>query len=114
MTIGAAWNITDDPTKPWALFDPNANIAIPIGLAEWIADLGTTYGTHDIIAPSPLECADEGTLEPDEAGTIRVRMKLASAATYTAGKKYPFTVRVTGADLQTTDDRTFWLKVKER
>ncbi len=113
MTIGAAWNI-DDPLKPWALFDPNANIPIPIGLADWVEDLGTTYGSHQVIADAPLECADEGVIEADAAGTIRVRMKLVSSPTYAAGVRYPFTVRVVGADGVTQDDRTFWLKVKDR
>ena len=114
MTIGAAWNIIDDPTKPWALWDPDANIRIPIGLADWLADIGAAYGSHQVIAAAPLECADAGTFETDDAGTIRVRMKLVTSPVYTAGKKYPFTVRVLGADGATRDDRTFWLKVKDR
>lgn len=113
MTIGAAWNV-DDPLKPWARFDPDANIPIPIGLAEWLADLGTTYGSHDVITATPLECVEEGVLEPDAAGTVRVRMRLIPAATYTPGAVYPFTVRVFGADGQTRDDRTFYLRVKNR
>lgn len=112
MTIGAAWNV-DDPLKPWALFDPDANIPIPIGLADWIADLGTTYGSHSVITAAPLECDDPGTLEGD-GNTIRVRMSLVASSTFTAGKKYPFTVRVLGADGLTKDDRTFYLKVKDR
>lgn len=113
MTIGAAWNI-DDPAKPWALWDPNANIAIPIGLAGWLEAIGATYGSHSVIAAAPLECADAGTHAGDAAGTVLVRMKLVDSPTYTANKKYPFTVRVVGADTVTQDDRTFWLKVKDR
>ncbi len=108
--IGDAWNI-DDPLKPWALWDPQANVRIPIGLDAWLAELSATYGSHEIIAPAPLECADEGTYA---AGDILVRMKLAAAAVYTEGKKYPFTVRVLAADGLTQDDRTLWLKVKSR
>lgn len=108
--IGAAWNI-EDPAKPWADWDPDADIKIPIGLDEWLAELGVGYATHDVIADAPLECASEGTYS---AGTVLVRMKLATAATYTAGVKYPFTVRVFGDDGTTKDDRTLWLKVKER
>jgi hypothetical protein len=110
MAIGDAWNI-DDPLKPWALWDPDANIKIPIGLDDWLAELGDTYGSHSIIAPAPLECASPGSYS---AGTIMVRMKLAAAATYVAGRKYPFTVRLVGADGITTDDRTLYLKVKDR
>lgn len=110
MTIGQNWN-TEDPLKPWALWDPNANIVIPIGLTDWLAELGVSYGSHSIITSAPLECADQGT---NVAGTIGVRMKLVATPTYVAGVKYPFTVRVVGADVQTQDDRTFWLKVKDR
>jgi hypothetical protein len=110
MTIGAAWNV-DDPNKPWTLWDPNANIVIPIGLDAWLTELGTTYGSHDIITAAPLECASEGTYS---AGIIGVRMKLVAAPVFTPGVKYPFTVRVVGLDAVTQDDRTFYLKVKDR
>lgn len=110
MTIGAAWNI-DDPAKPWCDWDPNANIRIPIGVADWLTELGTTYASHDVLTAAPLECADEGT---HSAGTILVRMKLAAAPTFTEGVKYPFTIRVFGSDGLTQDDRTLWLRVKSR
>jgi hypothetical protein len=110
MTIGAAWNI-DDPTKPWALFDSDAKIPIPIGLDDWLADLGAAYGSHTILTAAPLECVSAGTYS---AGTILVRMKLVTSPVYTDGVKYPFTVRVVGADGFTQDDRTLWLKVKSR
>lgn len=110
MAIGDAWNI-DDPKKPWADWDPDANIKIPIGLDDWLTELGDTYGSHQIIAVAPLECADAGTYS---AGDIQVRMKLVASPTYSAGRKYPFTVRVFGADGLTQDDRTLYLKVKDR
>lgn len=110
MTIGEAWNV-DDPSKPWTPWDPDANIIIPIGVAEWLAELGTAYGSHQVITAAPLECADPGSYA---SGTIGVRMKLVSSPTYTAGKKYPFTLRLTGSDTVTKDDRTLWLKVKDR
>lgn len=113
MTIGAAWNITD-PAKPWADWDPNANIAIPIGLAGWLAEIGATYGSHQVLTAAPLEVASLGTFEADEAGTVRVRMKLVASPTFTQGAKYPFTLRVLGADGVTQDDRTLWLRVKDR
>ena len=110
MTTGAAWN-TDDPAKPWALWDPDAKIAIPIGVADWLAALGVGYGSHEIIAAAPLECADEGV---HDAGTIPVRMQLVASPTYKAGTKYPFTIRIVGDDGFTQDDRTLYLKVKDR
>lgn len=108
--IGPNWNV-DDPLKPWALWDPNANIIIPIGLVGWLAELGVAYGSHQIIAAAPLECADPGGYVD---GTIGVRMKLVTSPIYTVGKKYPFTVRITGSDATTKDDRTWWLKIVER
>lgn len=110
MPIGANWNI-DDPTKPWALWDPDANIKIPIGVDDWLAEIGASYGSHQIITAAPLQCVSQGTYA---AGTIEVRMALVDTPTYTAGRKYPFTIRVTGADGITKDDRTLWLKVKDR
>lgn len=110
MTIGAAWNI-DDPAKPWADWDPNANIKIPIGLDDWISELSTGYGSHQIITAAPLECAEQGTYT---LGIILVRMKLVASPVYKSGVKYPFTIRITGADGITIDDRSLWLRVKER
>lgn len=110
MTIGAAWNI-DDPTKPWALWDPQANIKIPIGVADWLTELGTAYGSHSIIAAAPLECDDAGT---HADGVIPVRMSLVATPTFVQGRKYPFTIRIVGTDGITTDDRTLYLKVKDR
>lgn len=108
--IGANWNV-DDPKKPWAYWDPDANIVIPIGLEAWLAEIGATYGSHQIIANAPLECASPGSYA---SGTIGVRMKLVASPTFKQGTKYPFTVRVIGADGITKDDRTLWLKVKDR
>lgn len=110
MTTGAAWDVSD-PTKPWALWDPDANILIPIFVDDWIAGLSTTYGSHQVLADDPLQCASAGTYS---SGIIAVRMKLVASPTYTAGTKYPFTLRITGADGITKDDRTLWLKVRDR
>lgn len=114
--IGAAWDISD-PRKPTADWDINADIKIPIGLASWLAELGVAYQDHEVIAEAPLECASEGTFLGDDAGTVVVRMKLIDPTdtdSFTLGKKYPFTVRVRGADGTTQDDRTFWLKLLQR
>lgn len=110
MTIGAAWNI-DDPKKPWADWDPDADIKIPIGLDDWLAELGVGYASHDIIALPPLLCQEEGTYAD---GVILVRMSLVASPTFSPGVKYSFTVRVFGNDGTTRDDRTLYLKVKDR
>src|SRR6185503_10577845 len=96
--IGANWHYdadTPDDPKPFALWDPDANIVIPIGLVDWLAELGVAYLSHEVITAAPLECASIGTYV---AGTIGVRMKLVASPVYTAGVKYPFTVRVHGSD----------------
>ena len=73
MPIGAAWNI-DDPTKPWIDWDPQANIRIPIGVADWLTELGDTYASHDVIATPPLECADEGAHVAQRGGGVGRRI----------------------------------------
>lgn len=108
MATGSFWNV-DDPLKPWALFDPNAIIDIPIEIGDWLTSLGSTYASHTIIASDPLEAVSSS----HSAGTIVVRMQVASGAEYTSGMKYPFTVRLVCADGQ-QDDRTLRLKVTSR
>lgn len=112
--IGAAWNV-DNPAKPFADFDAEADIKIPIGLAAWLAELGVGYGSHEVLVPLPLECASPGTYGSDDAGTVLVRMRVKPGETVAAAAtKYPFTIRVNGDDGTTQDDRTFYLKVYER
>lgn len=115
--IGDGW--TYDPEnprdKPYMLWDPDARKAIPIGLRAWIEDeLGATYGSHDVIAPEPLELVDKGTFGADDAGTALVKMQVKADATFVEGTKYPFTVRVNGADSFTRDDQTFYLLIKSQ
>lgn len=108
MATGDFWN-TDDPLKPWGLFDPDAILDFPIDVSGWLADMASTYASHTVIASDPLEHVTSG----HSAGIITVRMKLATTPTYTAGQKYPFTLRLVCADGQ-QDDRSFWLKIKAR
>lgn len=118
--IGDAW-ITDDPDnprdRPYTVWDPDARKAIPIGLRDWIEnELGATYGSHDVVLPagSPLELVDKGTFGADAAGTVLVKLQVRAGATFTEGLKYPFTVRVNGADAFTRDDQTFYLLLKSQ
>jgi len=108
MTTGAAWNL-DDPTKPFAQFDPNAIRDIPIEIADWLSSMGTTYASHEVIAQAPLQCLSSS----HSAGVVLVRISLVASPVYTPGAKYPVTLRVVGADGQ-QDDRTLLLKVKDR
>lgn len=109
MATGSAWNV-DDPLKPWAYFDTNARRVIPLELDGWLAEMGTTYGSHVIIADSPLECLSSPYSADVLALTMRLRTGLVEDTDYVVGTKYPFTVRLTGADGQ-IDDRTLWLKL---
>lgn len=110
MTTGAAWDVSR-PEKPTALWDPQANIIIPIFVDDWLLMLGDTYGSHSIVTDDPLECVSQGLYIN---GIIGVRMRVKDSVPFTAGAKYPFTIRIVGTDTQTRDDRTLWLKVKER
>lgn len=113
MATGIAWNTTDDPLKPWALFDTNARRIIPFELADWLAEMGTTYGAHEVIAAAPLECVDSPYSADVLAITMRLVSGLVAGTDYNLGQKYPFTIRLTGADGQ-IDDRTLWLKLVDR
>jgi hypothetical protein len=112
MATGEAWNL-DNPTKPWALFDTNARIIIPFEIQDWLIELGTTYADHEILTDIPLEC--DGSMHSN--GVIAITMQLHPSAIldvdYVINTKYPFTVRLTGADGQ-IDDRTLWLKLVHR
>jgi hypothetical protein len=111
MATGNLWNI-DNPLKPWALFDTNAEIVIPFELEDWLASLGSTYASHEIVLASPLECVSSD-YTADDGGLLAIRIKVADGATFTKSTKYPFTVRLVCADGQ-TDDRTLWLKLVDR
>lgn len=107
---GSAWN-TDNPEKPWALFDSSqgTEIVLPFDITDWLAELSATYGSHEIIAATPLNAISSQHV----AGVISVRMGIAVGAVFSSGVKYPFTIRLTCADTQ-RDDRTLWLKLKDR
>jgi len=113
MTTGNAWNV-DNPAQPWADWDPDANIVIPLYVDGWLAKLGVSYGSHSIITADPLACIAQGLYSPS-VGLIGVRMALTTPPpTFKPGKKYPFTIRIVGDDTLTRDDRTLWLKIKDR
>jgi|SRR6185369_7622062 len=109
---GDAWN-TDNPEKPWALFDrsESTEIVLPFYILDWLEELSATYGAHEIIAASPLNAIASAY----SAGVISVRMGIVPGATIKSGVKYPFTIRLTTADAPPQrDDRTLWLKLKDR
>lgn len=108
MTTGPVWD-TSDPKKPFAEFDPDAIRVIPFSVVDLLASMGTTYASHQVIVATPLECVSS----QHASGVIAIKMKLATGASFKQGTKYPFTVRVVGADGQ-QDDRTLRLLVKDR
>lgn len=108
MTTGSAWNI-DTPEKPVALFDPDAIRDIPVEIGDWLDSMGTTYASHEVLTAAPLQCLSSA----HDAGVVLVRMSLVASPAYSPGTKYPFTLRIVGADGQ-QDDRTLWLKIKDR
>lgn len=106
--MGSTWD-TSDPSKPWAIFDPNAVRDIPLDWSEWIADIGGTYSSHSITAISPIECVTSSHL----AGVITARIKVTDGAAYVVGTKYPIKCTIVMTDGQ-RDDRTVWLKLANR
>lgn len=110
MAIGEMWN-TSNPKRIWAWFDPDDDIKIPIGIDDRLTDLGVGYSSHEVIAASPLNCPDEGSYVSGQR--IRVRMKRAAAASYSASTYYPFTVRISGDDGTTQSDLTLYLRFRD-
>lgn len=118
MTTGNFWN-TDNPKKPWGEFDTNAELVFPIDVTDWLAEMATTYSEHQIVAAPPLDCSAGVHAVVAGRELIYVRAKLAAAAQFTEGTKYPFTVRLIGANGPDSagpqqDDRTLWLKLVTR
>ena len=111
MATGSLWNI-DNPLKPWALFDTDAELVIPFELEDWLASLGSTYASHEVIAALPLECVSSDYTS-DDGGLLAIRIRVATGAAFSKSVKYPFTVRLICADGQ-RDERTLRLKLVDR
>lgn len=111
MTTGAAWHIEEDPAweivKPWAWFDKDDVIDIPMSWVDWLADKGTTYGSHTIVVSTGLECVQSS----ESAGVVTIRIRKDPAGPDLVDKfKYAFTCRMVGANGE-KQDRTLYLKV---
>ncbi len=118
MKTGDYWNI-EDPKKPWGEFDPNAKLVFPIFVNEWLREMGTTYSSHEVLAASPLQCSDGVHAVSEGLDVIHIRVQIAVGADFKIGLKYPFTLRLVGANGSDgagplTDDRTLWLKLVQR
>lgn len=105
-----AWHVDEDEDevpKPWAWFDKDDVIDIPIDWSDWLTDKGTTYSLHTVIPDAGLVCVQSSQL----AGVVTVRIsKDPSGDDLVNGRKYGFTVRMQGANGE-IQDRTFFLKV---
>jgi hypothetical protein len=120
MTIvtGDFWN-EDNPSKPWGEFDVDAELVFPLYVTDWLAKMGTTYSGHTVIGGAPLDCSAGVHATVDDEEVVYVRVKLADTAPFKVGTKYPFTLRLIGANGPDSggtqsDDRTWWLKIVQR
>jgi hypothetical protein len=107
-TTGTFWDLTD-PLKPFGLFDPDGVYDFPLNWADWLADIGDTYASHQVICDPALTCP----ASDQASGVITVRIEASGAPALAIGKKYPFTVRITTTNGQ-VEDQTLWLKVIEK
>jgi len=113
MTTGAAWHIEEDAdwevVKPWAWFDKDDVIDIPISWVDWLADKGTTYGSHTVIVAAGLECVQSS----ESAGVVTMRIRKDPAgADLVDRQKYAVTQRFVGLNGE-KQDRTWYLKVAQ-
>ena len=100
------WDITD-PAKPKGIKDPNAILDYPISFAAWLTDIGDTYASHTI-----LTSAGTGGLTCDSSSqSTGIITPILSGGV--VGETAWFTIRIVTTGGR-TDDRTFYLKIKER
>lgn len=97
------WDVAN-PDKPVGVKDPNAILDYPISFASWLNDISDTYQSHVVIVSGGITC----TSSSYASGVITVFISGG-----TVGEKASFTVRIVTAGGR-TDDRTFYLKIKER
>lgn len=110
MATGNAWNLADEPPKvgyPWAWWDGNSTIDVPIYIADWMDMLGSAYASHEMVLDEGLECVSSSYSDD----IIVARIKADAGATLEEDEKYGFTFRVTTANGQ-VDDRTLYFRVR--
>lgn len=108
MTTGPAWNLSN-PLKPVADFDRHATRDIPFEWTLWLADQGTAYASHVIVADLPLACVDS----EEAGGVITARVRVVDQAAAVTGRSYPVRCHIVAADGQ-EDDTTLWLRIVDR
>jgi|GEM_PF-1149365 len=111
MTTGAFWNVSN-PTKPWGLFDKDAQLDLPFDWSAWLLDSGASYVSHSFEPSDALEVVSS----VESAGVIVALVRVKVGFTPTIGQKYPLTIKIeaiTGS-MTLKDDRTVYLKIVER
>jgi len=100
----AFWDVTNE-AKPKGIKDPNAVLDYPIDWSAWLLDVTDTYASHTVVNLT-------GGLVHDSSSHLNgiITVWLSGG---TAGETGSFTVRIVTTDGR-TDDRTFYLKIKER
>ena len=97
------WDVIN-PTKPTGIKDPNAVLDYPIDFTDWLLDIGDTYASHIVLSSGSITVDSSNQV----GGVIIVWLSGG-----VVGDTVSFTVRITTAGGR-TDDRTFYLKIKER
>lgn len=97
------WNVTN-PKKPTGEKDPDAILDYPIDFSTWLGDISDTYLSHLVIVSGSIT-VDNST----QAGGI-ITPWISGG---TAGDTCSFTVRISTVGGR-TDDRTFYLKIKDK
>lgn len=97
------WDVTN-PNKPTGVKDPNAVLDYPIDWSVWLADIGDTYASHTVENLTGGIAVESST---HSNGIITVWLSGG-----TASSTATFTIRIV-TTLGRTDDRTFYLKIKE-
>jgi hypothetical protein len=98
------WDVSN-PVKPTGIKDPNAILDYPISFVAWLADIADTYVSHTVVSLTGGLAVNSSA---QSAGIITVWLSGG-----TVGETGSFTVRIVTTGGR-TDDRTFWLKIKER
>ena len=110
MATGEAWNIEEeapDVPRPWAQFDIQAVVDIPVDWNEWLADKETTYASHSVTTSPELECTNPTSGESQ--GAIKMRIQASTLNPPVLGRKYWVTCHIVGADGQ-EEDQTLYLR----
>ena len=98
------WDTTNI-AKPKGVKDPNAILDYPISWVAWIGDVGDAIQSHTVV-----NLTGGLTLVSSSAASGVVTVWLSGGV---VGETASFTVRIITVGGR-TDDRTFYLKIKER